>query len=604
MEKVYTKPTAKEIMIKGAAQDGHSDTFIYDYENDENRRSLGNLFVLGNISGGEDNNGNDLAYATNLVASLAKREYYSNSDITPRDAFTNALRKVNDVVDEFFTKKDAKINIGVFVIAGEQVYISKLGKFKVILSREGKNIDILNNIELFKKEHVEEKEFSSIISGKLCLDDKLFAFYPNRSITAREKVIKGFLSKSKPEEFVEKLNEIKGDKENFACTALYINMQEFKEPALKARPQPRELNEIPAIVPEMAEIDAPRLADSKVKDRPIVKVAEEVPNIIPAEFSLGKKKNPIGAFIKRIDLRGLSRFPGYYNPKRKIMALTLVAIGVFALGGLGLFAKSTILTSDAEKELNNIVKIAQENLKTAQSQAQANDNVLARSLLASTLSSLVGNDDNKKVQTIRTDILETLDNIDKAQDAVLQPIDTLPQPAVSNSESLKLAREKVSSGAIQISGSVDMSIYEDNLYILTSDSIYKVIDFTKSKASPVKWLESPLTSEAKYISVDGNIFIYSSNGTLSKYYKGKLAMETKTDVPIDESYQLLGSVDSQNLYIISKKLGRIYVISKSNGSLVKTLKIGSSEPIREAYIGSADDIYFMAADGRFWKVGE
>src|SRR3989344_2181462 len=243
MERVYTKPAAQEILIKGAAQEGHSDTFIYDYENDDDRRGLGNLFVLGNISGGEDSNGNDLAYATNLVASLAKREYYSNSGISPRDAFTNALRKVNDVVDEFFTKKEAKINIGVFAIAGDQVYISKLGKFKVILSRAGKNIDILNNIELFKKEHVEEKEFSSGISGKLCLDDRLFAFYPNRSITAREKI---------------------------ACTAMYINMREVKESAVKARPQPRELDAPPATAPDMTEM-TPRLADSKSKEKSVAK---------------------------------------------------------------------------------------------------------------------------------------------------------------------------------------------------------------------------------------------------------------------------------------------------------------------------------------------
>ena len=601
MERVYTKPAAQEILIKGAAQEGHSDTFIYDYENDDDRRGLGNLFVLGNISGGEDSNGNDLAYATNLVASLAKREYYSNSGISPRDAFTNALRKVNDVVDEFFTKKDAKINIGVFAIAGDQVYISKLGKFKVILSRAGKNIDILNNIELFKKEHVEEKEFSSVISGKLCLDDRLFAFYPNRSITAREKTIKEYLAKSKPEEFADKINEIKGNKENFACTALYINMREVKESAVKARPQPRELDAPPATAPDMTEM-TPRLADSKSKEKSVAKAVEaveEVPKIIPAEFSLGKKKNPIGSFIKRIDVRGLSRFQNSYNPKRKIMILALAAIGVFALGGLGLFAKSALITSDAEKQLNSVIKSAQENLKSAQS--QPNDNALARSLLASSLSSLSGNEENKKVETLKEDLLKALDEIDKAQDAVLEPLEALPDPASANSNSLASARQKATDGAFQISGIVDMSVYEGNLYILTSDSIYKISDFAKPKATAVKWLESPLVSDPKYISVDGNIFVYSGNGTLAKYYKGKLAMETKTEVPVSEN-QFLGSIDSQNLYLISKQFGRIYVISKSNGSLVRTLKIGSSEPIKDAAIGAADDIYLTAADGRIWKV--
>src|SRR3989338_9452195 len=278
MEKVFLKSTSQEIVIKGSSKEGHTDVFAYDYYDDDDKRKLGGLYIIGNVNrpaadidgalSRRDDDSPDITYVTNLVASLAKREYYSRPNISPRDAFSATLKKINDVVEEFFSAKggsayggkNLKINIGIFAVAGEQILISKLGKFKIILSRPARSpgqtgangeprvVDILNNIDLFNKEQVEEREFSNIISGKIMPGDKLFAFYPNRSITAREKLIKASLLKFDDAQFVGKINSIKEIKPDFDCGALYLSLNNHKELAIKKlKPIVPEKGELPAV---------------------------------------------------------------------------------------------------------------------------------------------------------------------------------------------------------------------------------------------------------------------------------------------------------------------------------------------------------------------
>src|SRR3989344_5523727 len=259
MERIYLKPTCREVLHKDTGKEGHLDLFAYDYETDEAKRKLGNLYLVGNVqmpAEGETASENDVTYVTNLVASLAKREYYADPDLAPKEAFSLALKKVNDVVGEFFTNKDIKINIGIFAIAGEQINISKLGKFKIILSREDKNIDILNNVDLFTKERVQEKEFSHVVSGKVAEGDKLLAYYPGRLMSAREKYLKEYLLKLTSDQFLEKINSIKHEKPDFSCAALYIGLARAKASTeflggLKHRQEttPRTISAKPKVVP-------------------------------------------------------------------------------------------------------------------------------------------------------------------------------------------------------------------------------------------------------------------------------------------------------------------------------------------------------------------
>src|SRR3989338_224217 len=97
MERVLIKPEAKEIVVRGKEDDGHVDVFSYNYEGSA-ANGLGALFIVGHVQPASE----DTSYMVNLVASLAKREYYAQADSAPKEAFSKTLKRINEVLQEFF----------------------------------------------------------------------------------------------------------------------------------------------------------------------------------------------------------------------------------------------------------------------------------------------------------------------------------------------------------------------------------------------------------------------------------------------------------------------------------------------------------------------
>lgn len=443
MEKVFINPVAKEILLKGAAKEGPVDLFSYDGDarGSANTRALGNLYVVGNIQQGESAGSADdidVGYVLNLVASLAKREYYADQSLAPKDAFSGALKKINGVVEEFFKKKDTKINIGIFAIAGDQIHISKLGKFKILLARDGKNIDILNNIQLFDKESTQEKEFSNIISGKIIEGDRVLAYYPSRSTTTRERIIKESLLNASQDDFVAKLASMKEAKADFACTALHIDMQKCTEAATAPRVQPKELQTKEAEEDEDKE-EAPVAAapvvlaktgekdeDDEETEVPVAHVISQIPvepaipKIIPSEFARGKRELALSKHIRRLRTMNVT-------PRVKMYAMGGIAvvalIAIFSL-------KSFVFVSASTKQLNAAVSEAQANLKLAENKVQQSDIAGAHNLLASSIVALTqsesANGSSKKVDDLKAQLSAKLDSLENASDATLHTIADIP----------------------------------------------------------------------------------------------------------------------------------------------------------------------------------
>ena len=645
MEKVFLKPTPQEIVIRGNSKEGHTDVFAYDYHEDDGKRKLGGLYMVGNVKQDDaidTENAPDIAYVINLVASLAKREYYSRPNISPRDAFSATLKKINDVVEEFFSAKggsayggkNLKINIGIFAVAGEQILISKLGKFKIILSRPARSpgqtgangeprvVDILNNIDLFNKEQVEEREFSNIISGKIMPGDKLFAFYPNRSITAREKLIKASLLKFDDAQFVGKINSIKEIKPDFDCGALYLSLNNHKELAIK---------KLKPAIPEKSELSTVSLAKNESKEQenagkaktPVPTLApvqnidatapEEVPRIISSEFSLGKKNNPFlaplkiikniyagsGSYIGNLSGRRLSQ---NINLKRKFVILSLTAS--FLVGGV-VVVKKFIVVNPEQRQLNTVINQTQDNLKLAKTKISQNDFIGARQLLADSLSSIYGvGVTNDKTQKTTSDVYEVLDNIDKAIDVSPSLLETMPDELSRKIATITAQKEKLATNEYNVISPVAFDIYENNLYVLAPDNIFKVADINQSgKKESSPWLKSGGTlSQASMIAVDGNVFVMNNSGTLATFYKGEKVSETNTFIVSNNNDALLTSKDSDKLYVVNKSLSRIYELDKESKSLIRTLKVGSSEPFVDAYLAGNSTIVITTKDGRIWEI--
>lgn len=667
-------PVAKEILIKGNAKEGPVDLFSYD--GNGSGRALGNLYVIGNIQGGatEAKDDIDVGYVLNLVASLAKREYYANPDASPKDAFANALKKINSVVEEFFKKKETKINIGIFAVASGEIHISKLGKFKILLAREGKNIDILNNLQLFDKESTQEKEFSNIISGKVVEGDRLLAFYPSRTAVAREKSLKDSLLKSSQEEFAAQLASIKESKPDFACAALHIDIQKGTEEAVAPRVQPKELQEEPreeieaeALTPAAQLASTDNGTEDEEDEEPAVPVAKTIsklapepaiPRIIPSEFARGKRELALTKHLRRFKQMNIT-------PKVKIYALggmaVVAIIAVFSL-------KSLVFVSAAAKQLNTAISQAQTNLKLAQDKIKSSDFIGARGLLESSIASLTqsesANGSSKKADDTKSQLTLALDGMDQATDATLSVVADIPTDsgtaklitsvgsnfytylnqkdtgviakispdgtiasikavkdispssifssnayvALVDAEgkkltSLSIDKSTLISSTFSTDPLVDLEVYQDNFYGLTATGIIKITDVALGKTTVSPWLASntPLAANASAITVDGNVLVLSTDGTLTTYYKGKKTNEIKTAVSPDASSMLLTTTDSPNLYLIKISTGRVYVFAKNSGAVSKTLKINSAQPIAGATLTSDGTIYILSGN-KIWKI--
>ncbi len=581
MEKILLKPTQTEILIKGSQKEGHLDIFSYDYNSDENRRKLGNLYIVGNVQQNVDDGESDSTYVTNLVASLAKREYYSNPDLSPKEAFSAALKKINDVVDEFFINKDVKINIGIFALAGENINISKIGKFKILLARDDKTIDILNNIDLFTKEKVEEKEFSHVISGRIAHGDKILAFYPGRLVTVREKAIKESFLKLNTEQFLEKINAMKEEKANLAYAALYINLNRVKEPAIVTKVT--KIIPPPVIVSEITKEEPVKQIN---KQPEYVSSEQELPRIIRSEFSLGKKDNPVAVVLGKIKM---------LLPKRQNKMVFFVSLGVVALVGAWT-VKSLFIVSPSQRQTANAVSEAQDNVKLAKTKISQNDFLEARKLLLGSIISISSVTSSKKTEDAKSEIFKLLDNLDNATEATLIPVDTLPK-TVSDKAAL-LDAEKIKTGVI------GLDIYEDNLYFIAVDGISKIADVSGKAKDAVGWLKGgTLPPEPLLLTVDGKVYILNKSGLLTTYYKGEKQREINTLVLPDDSSVLATTKDSQYLYLINKNVGRIYMISKTAGTLFKTLKVSAQQAFANAYLDQDESVYLVGQqDNRIWKV--
>jgi hypothetical protein len=172
-----------------------------------------------------------------------------------------------------------------------------------------------------------------------------------------------------------------------------------------------------------------------------------------------------------------------------------------------------------------------------------------------------------------------------------------------NLASLSISKSSVISKSFSSDPLVNLEVYQDNLYGLTATGIVKITDAALGKTDVQPWLASgaTLAPGASLITVDGNVYTLSSDGTLTTYYKGKKTADVKTAVSPGAGSMLLSNSKSSNLYLVNVSTGRIYIFDKSSGAVSKTLKINSSQPISGATLSADGDIYILSGN-KIWSV--
>src|SRR3989344_2582627 len=282
MEKITLKPIALELLYKADEANTHFDVLTYTGTTAQEKQ-LGSLYLIGHAKYEEE----DLGYVVSLISSLAKREYYSEQSIhgqDPKLAFERSLKKLNEVLDDFFKNKSLKLNIGLAAISGDQIFLSKVGKFKVGLARNNEFIDVLNNLVLFQKSEEDERQFSNIISGKLQAGDKLFAYYPARAITSREKGLREILVQENQQQFSDKIALLASTAPNFTSCGVHISIEQIKEIPLQTPTATFSAMPRPAVLaPNTTAVDSVPLA-SPPEPEPKAKV-------IASELSVSQKSN-------------------------------------------------------------------------------------------------------------------------------------------------------------------------------------------------------------------------------------------------------------------------------------------------------------------------
>ena len=614
MEKIFLQPTAKELTFNPKGSEYLCDSFAFEPIDDKTHH-LGHLFLTGQVKNGAEDN----AYLLNLLVSLAKREYYheaATAETDPKQAFDATLKKLNDVLEDFFQKDDVKIDLGLVAIAGDQIHLSKLGKFKVLLARNGELIDILNNVQLFDKDREGTEKFSNIISGKIHDGDKIFAYCPNRQLTAREKSLKAQLNSSDQTQFETVLTGLSETAKNFQCSGLHIDIKKMKEArpvirsiyepaqAILAAHSPHSINsgqaespkakvkatkakreespvEITPVAAPVEAVEEPAKAAVVSTNEPAAPAVEEelapptespdsLPNrAVSAEISLTRRpsllakltnlKLPHFRLTRGWESSSLPRAGALRGWQKHWPSLLL---SVLVVGGLA-YGSVSLLNDDPNAP---IIKSAQADLEQAESYLNSNDQARARALLSASLSSFLNvREADDKVTAMKGQLTELLDKVDLVSSQAPVLVRSLDREVV------KLASSNIALGADSKVLKLDSELKElGTLPALTLESIQNIFINGQRLAA----------------------FNGSDQVAVVNIENGKsLLNQLKEGAPFKSAY-----LYQENLYVLSDNAIYKYASVTTGGDVKQTWFAGlaSESPVALAIDGN---IYVLTSNG-------
>ncbi|MEK7615986.1 MAG: hypothetical protein AAB420_02140 [Patescibacteria group bacterium] len=588
MEKITLKPVVKELLYKTDEVNTHVDVLSYSGTTTQ-EKTLGSLYLIGHVKYDEE----DLGYVISLVSSLAKREYYSEQALKsqdPKKSFEGTLKKLNEILQDFFKNKSFALNLGLAAIAGDQLYISKLGKFKVGLARNGEHIDVLNNIALFQKSAEDEQQFSNIISGKLQPGDKLFAYYPARPITSREKMLQTMLVKEPQEQFLEKISQLAEHLDTFTCCGVHIAIEQIKEIPL----------DVPATATLASQPGGPT-ADSVSGGR-TAQVSEK-PRVIAAELSVSKKGNVISSLSNVAGkLKSMDRLPIHSRFKGFI----IIALVVF----IPLLSIVLIRSGGDAKGLKAAYANGAENLKSIHAKLAQNDTQEARSLIQQTLAQIQPFE-SEKISELRKELEKSMDSVDHVSSLVPKEVGTAEATGIvlafeNNTPSVVYNRSEVltvKDKTYTLQDPVtatDATLYEGNLYTLAGNNLYKYADALAGGTKRSDW--GTPEGVAQSIAVDGNLFVLTNGGKVETYFKGKKESEFDPSLPVNEQNQIVTSKDATLIYLANPVTKRLYALDKTNGSLQTTYKLDNIGELKDITVSADGSIWLLSKDYKVWQL--
>ncbi len=148
------------------------DCFVYEPINQSEER-LGSLYMLGEIKDVSE----DSFFILNHIATLVKRNYYSQTTKPCLIALEETLKKVNEGMRELISQKKTewigKLHFIVGILSQNTLYFTLCGTPRLFFVRSNEVTDVGEKIGVGVKEIIPHKIFRSVASGKVEKGDNI-----------------------------------------------------------------------------------------------------------------------------------------------------------------------------------------------------------------------------------------------------------------------------------------------------------------------------------------------------------------------------------------------------------------------------------------------
>ncbi|HSW96286.1 MAG TPA: hypothetical protein VLF89_00520 [Candidatus Saccharimonadales bacterium] len=149
--------------------------------------------------------------------------------------------------------------------------------------------------------------------------------------------------------------------------------------------------------------------------------------------------------------------------------------------------------------------------------------------------------------------------------------------------------------------------YLGNFYLLDkkADQIHK---FTKASDGFGKTNyfsdKAPVLTQAEAITIDGSIWILSSEGSIMKFTKGKQDQFTigKLDKPLNHPTRIVTTADIDNIYILDNGNARVVVLKKDDGSVVQQYRASELQKAKDIDVDEKNKKIYILVDSKIFEI--
>lgn len=634
-------PKSKEILLQPKSREGvFYDTFSYVIQNPI-KNSNGNglvppfasnkkyLYIVSQIQ----SNNSSLDYIPNLIATFIKRELESGGSPEKNDSFESSLKKTNELIEGLFkNNSDIKLNLGVILINKDKISASKLGKAKLFVYQPQKEelFDVFENISQFSRLHIDNKRFSSIISGEVKKNDRFFFFVSDPRLNLKQKLIISSLSKTQ-DGFLDSFHKIispegRKNKTPVNYSAIHFEIEEeIKSISDPNNNKPKAEKEAPITAAEVAKIN---------KNDTIKKTIDKF-----KEMVIGENSNSDNRW-RLVKNRGMNNY------------FILGFIAFLILAGVIFFTRGDSKLKEEISSINEKIRISESRLLLKQ-------NYEARKYLNEAFNNLNTISEGQQKDETLLAAVSLLNRIEKIDSAVkLNPLADLSSNAgagnlknilVSNSRILANDSEKV----YQLKGNelktmeelgsialiwikenklitygasikiidlennkiselrkkfnfepVEFKNYEDNLYFLGSKNIYKISNALVKPSQELEWFK--LTEAEKIpgnfvaFDLDSTIYLITTERKLAALFKGELNKLTDLDFDVKPGMELF-NLGEKRLLIIDKEMKLARVIDDTD-DLKVSYNLSEAGTIKDTFFDKTDSTLYILSPSKVWSL--